>query len=224
VLARAIEAAGLPTCSLVLLKEHAQRTRPPRGLFVPFPYGYALGKPGDAEFQHRVLRAALELFSASSPTLGEFSETAGAPAQLLQASAVGAINTTRDPAGDLTLMRGYYERWLEEHDGRTAVGNCGISQRRFRGLVRFLQTYAAGIPADHPARPSEIPVALFLRYAADDLKAFLLEARMQQRPQDRDNALHEWFWSHTAIGPLLVRVAQRLKENGEDKAAFGIAR
>jgi hypothetical protein len=69
-----------------------------------------------------------------------------------------------------------------------------------------------------------MPVALFVRYAADDLKAFMLEARMQQRPQDRDNALHEWFWSQTAIGHLLVRAAQKLKNEGEEKAAFGIAR
>jgi hypothetical protein len=209
---------------LVLLKEHAQRTKPPRALFVPFPYGYALGKPDDAEFQHQVLRAALELFGASAPILAEFQEGAGAPAQLVQASAVAPTHTSGDPADDLTAMRGYHERWVEEHDGRTAVGNCGIPQRRFRGLVRFLEAYAAGATTDYPEKPAATPVALFIRHAADDLKAFMLEARMQQRPQDRDNALYEWFWSQTAIGPLLVRVAQRLKEAGEEKAAFGIAR
>jgi len=52
----------------------------------------------------------------------------------------------------------------------------------------------------------------------------MLEARMQQRPQDYGNALHDWLWSETAIGQLLGRVAQRLKQDGEDKAAFGIAR
>jgi hypothetical protein len=99
--------------------------------------------------------------------------------------------TMRSPQRTRGLIK--IPRWLEEHDGRPAVGNSGIPQRRFRGLVRFLQTYAAGLPADHPAKPSETPVALFLRYAADDLKAFMLEACLQQRPQDRDNALHEWF-------------------------------
>src|SRR5262252_3408604 len=72
-----METAGLPTCSLVLLKDHAQRTKPPRALFVPFPYGYALGKPDDAESQHKVLRAALQLFGASAPVLAEFSEVVG---------------------------------------------------------------------------------------------------------------------------------------------------
>src|SRR5215471_16541008 len=200
-----METAGLPTCSLVLLKEHAQRTKPPRALFVPFPYGYALGKPGDAEFQHKVLRAALQLLGAPAPVLAEFSEVVEGPVQLVQASAVAPFSTERDPADDLTAMRGYYERWVADHEGRTAVGNSGIPQRRFRGLVRFLEAYAAGT-------------------VADDLKAFMLEARMQQRPQDYGNALHRWLWSETAIGRLLGCVAQRLKQDGEDKAAFGIAR
>lgn len=223
-LARALEGAGLPTCSLVLLKEHARRTKPPRALFVPFPYGYALGKPDDPEFQHRVLRAALELFGASAPVLAEFPETSDAPAQLLQASDVVPVTARHDPADDLTAMRGYYERHVAEHGGRTAVGNSGIPQRRFRGLVRFLEAYAAGAPTDYPEKPAGTPVPLFIRHAADDLKAFMLEARMQQRPDDRENALYEWFWSQTAIGPLLVRVAHRLRTEGEEKAAFGIAR
>jgi hypothetical protein len=219
-----MEFAGLPTCSLVLLKEHAQRTKPPRALFVPFPYGYALGKPDDAEFQHKVLRAALQLLGAPAPVLAEFSEVVEGPVQLVQASAIAPFSTERDPADDLTAMRGYYERWVADHEGRTAVGNSGIPQRRFRGLVRFLEAYAAGTPVDYPERPPDTPVPLFIRYVADDLKAFMLEARMQQRPQDYGNALHQWLWSETAIGRLLGRVAQRLKQDGEDKAAFGIAR
>ena len=219
-----METAGLPTCSLVLLKEHAQRTKPPRALFVPFPYGYALGKPDDEEFQHKVLGAALQLFGAPAPVLAEFSDAVEGPVQLVQASAVAPFSTERDPADDLTAMRGYYERWVADHEGRTAVGNSGIPQRRFRGIVRFLEAYVSGTLADHPERPPDIPVALFIRYVADDLKAFMLEARMEQRPQDYGNALHHWLWSETAIGRLLGRVAQRLKEDGEDKAAFGIAR
>jgi len=219
-----METAGLPTCSLVLLKEHAQRTNPPRALFVPFPYGYALGKQDDAEFQHKVLKAALQLLGAPAPVLAEFSGVVEGPVQLVQASAVAPFSRERDPADDLTAMRGYYERWVADHEGRTAVGNSGIPQRRFRGLVRFLEAYAAGTLADYPKRPPDIPVPLFIRHVADDLKAFMLEARMQQHPQDYGNALHHWLSSETAIGQLLGRVAQRLKQDGEDKAAFRIAR
>ena len=108
-LARSFETAALPTTSIVLLKEHAQRTKPPRALFVPFPYGYALGRPDDPEFQHKVLSAVLELFGAASgPVLAEFPEKGNAPARLIQASTVQNVNTEGDAAKELTAMRRYY--------------------------------------------------------------------------------------------------------------------
>jgi len=134
------------------------------------------------------------------------------------------INTEGDPADELTAMRGYYEQWLEEHNDRTAVGNSGISPRRFRGLVRYLQAYVAGTPCDYKEKPVEISQVQFIRQAADDLKAYMLEARMQQRPNEQDNALQEWFWRETAVGLLLTRLAERLKDDGEERTAFGIAR
>ena len=222
-----MEGAGLPTVSLALVKEHAQRTKPPRALFVPFPYGYALGKPEDAGFQHRVIAAALELFSTkSAPVLAEFPEAGDAPARLIQASAVDSksLNRERDPADELTAMRGYYERWVEEHGGRTVVGVTGIPQRRFRGLVRSLEGYLAGDVADFGERPPEVPLPHFIRLAADDLKAFMLEARMAQNPNDRDNALQQWFWAETGTGSLLARLAAKLAEQGEERTASGIAR
>lgn len=195
---------------------------------MPFPYGYALGKPDDPEFQHKVLNAALELFSAAAgPVLAEFPEKGNAPPRLIQASAIQAVNKEGDAAMELTAMRRYYEQWVEQHGGRTAVGNSGVPQRRFRGLVRYLQAYVAGAPHDYerPAGVSaEVSQVQFMRQAADDLKAFMLEARMQQRPNDQDNALHEWFWGETAVGSLLARLAHKLKDEGEERTAFGIAR
>jgi hypothetical protein len=224
VLARAFEAAGLPTTSLVLLKEHAQRAKPPRALFVPFPYGYALARPDDPEFQHKVLSAALELFMASAgPVLAEFPENGTAPVRLIQASMVENVNTEGDPAREVTLMRRYYEQWVEEHQ-RTAVGNSGIPPRRFRGMVRYLQAFVSGGPCDYEERPAEVNQLQFLRQAADDLKAFMLEARMQQRPNEQNNALQEWFWAQTAVGLLLKRLAEKLRNEGEERTAFGIAR
>jgi hypothetical protein len=224
VLARALEAEGLATTSIVFLKEHAVRTKPPRALFVPFPYGYALGKPEDPGFQHKVLQAVLELLSATEgPVLAEFNEKNDAPVRLIQSSSVQPIDITHDAADEVTSMRSYYEQWVRDR-GRTAVGNSGIPERRFRGLVRYLEAYAAGAPLAYAEKPAEVPEVQFIRQAADDLKAFMFEARMQQRPADKDNALHSWFWGQTAVGGLLSRVARRLKEIGEEKPGFGIAR
>jgi hypothetical protein len=206
-----------------MVKEHALRTKPPRALFVPFPYGYALGKPRDPEFQHRVLQAALGLLNASSPILAEFPEKPDAPVQLIQASSVRNANATNDPAREVTAMRRYYEQWVEQQH-RTAVGNSRVPARRFRGLIRYVQAYVAGETHEYPEKPRDISVVQFIRQASDDLKAFMLEARMQQRPNDPPDALQTWFWSETAVGLLLTRVAEKLKNRGEERAAFGIAR
>jgi hypothetical protein len=213
VLARAIEAEGLSTVALALIRDHAQRTKPPRALFVPFPLGFALGRPNDPPFQHRVLAAAFGLLEADrGPVLADFDEESDAPVEVLAASEVtpAAASIPADPADEITALRGYYERWLEEHDGRTMVGLSGIPQRRWRGLVRFLQAFADGGDPAYPERPPDVPLALFLRYASDDLKSFYFEARMARRPDQRDNELHRWFWAETAMGRLLVRVSERM--------------
>ena len=87
-LARALEAQGIATTSISLVREHTEKVKPPRALFVPFPFGHALGRPNDSELQHRVLRAALDLLSApAGPVLVDFPDDAepgdqpGAPAQ-----------------------------------------------------------------------------------------------------------------------------------------------
>jgi hypothetical protein len=56
-----LERRGITTVALQLLREVAQRMRPPRALFVPFRHGYPLDRPGDPARQHMVLEAALGL-------------------------------------------------------------------------------------------------------------------------------------------------------------------
>lgn len=70
---RAIEYAGITTVSISLLREITEKIRPPRALFVPFPLGYPLGKPHDADLQTRVIRAAFALLGRNDvPVLEEF--------------------------------------------------------------------------------------------------------------------------------------------------------
>ena len=231
-LARAIEEQGVPTTSIVLIKEHAERVKPPRALFVPFPFGFALGRPDDALFQHKVVRAALDLFNEpSGPVLAEFPEDGEGPAQLLQASAARkpapAVELPTDPADELTAIRGYYERWTEDHDGRTGVGLSGVPQRQWRGLFKYLTAYANGENPSYEDMPADVPEPRFIRLAADDIKAFYMEARMCQRPGERNNDLQRWFWTETAAGAMLARIADRMNASDDEdlkRAAFGIAR
>lgn len=61
------ERQGITTVCLQLLRVIAESVRPPRGLLVPFPHGYPLGRPHDATLQHRVLRAMLALTNEPGP-------------------------------------------------------------------------------------------------------------------------------------------------------------
>lgn len=64
-IAAEIERAGIPTVCLMLLREVAEKVRPPRSLVVPFAHGYTLGAPHDAEGQKTIMRQALRLLERS---------------------------------------------------------------------------------------------------------------------------------------------------------------
>ena len=229
VLARVFEEAGITTLTIAMVREHAEKVKAPRVLFVPFPFGYALGKPNDPQLQHRVIGAAIDLLQREpGPVLEDFPEEE-APEALVQASGVQqmAAEATQDPADEVTTLRAFYERWLDDHNGRTAVGLCGIPQRRWRGVVRFLESYGRGEDADMKERAAGVPVPQFIRYCVDDLKAFYYEARMTQRPNVSESELHRWFWGETAMAQLIRAVARRMTSSDDTWLkyfAYGLAR
>ena len=229
VIARVFEEAGLPTVVIALIKEHAEKVKPSRALFVPFPYGYPLGKADDAPFQHRVLGAALDLLDArKGPVLEEFPDEAG-PREYPQASGIKGSQQAlmEDAANEVTALRLFYERWVDAHGGRTSVGVCGIPQRRFRGMIRFLQSYARGEESDIDERPAGLPVPQYIRHCVDDLKAFYYEARMAQKPTTTEPEVHTWFWGETAGGKLTSKLAQVMAEADDpaiQRVANGLAR
>ena len=231
-LARSLEAHGIATTSISLVREHTEKVKPPRALFVPFPFGHALGRPNDPELQHRVLNGALDLLTArSGPVLSDFPDEAESgvePPAPAQASAIPmAASTPDDPVMETTQMRQYHEQWLAKSGGRTAFGLSGIPATRFDGVIRFFQAFAAGEDADVPERPGELPLANFIRYCADDLKALYYEGRMAMKPASGGDEIARWFWGETASGQLLRRVKEALDASDDPRwkaAAFGVAR
>ena len=229
-LARVVEEAGLTTVAIAIIREQAEKVKPPRALFVPFAMGFPLGRPNDPELQHRVIASAFDLLGYErGPVLVDFPEEEAPPEILPQASRVptAPISMHRSTADEVTALRIFYEQWVEEQGGRTAVGLSGIPQRRFRGVVRFLEAYAKGEEADMKERPPDVAVDQFVRYCVDDLKAFHYEARMIQSPDSKEGDLHQWFWGQTAAGPLIVKVAQRMEARGDPtykSMAFGVSR
>ena len=224
-LSRVIEEHGIATTTIAMVREHAERVKPPRALFVPFFFGFALGKPNDPDYQHGVLRAALDLLAADEgPALADFPEDAD-PTLMPQASQVtaSAEQAARSAADEITALRAFYERWVDNHLGRTAVGLCGVPQRRFRGVIRFLEACAQGDEeADLAERPDGVSRPQFIRYCVDDLKAFYYEARMEQNREADEDSLHRWFWGETATGKLVTDLAAVLNES-DDPAVKGVA-
>jgi len=74
-LAHVFEAEGIATVALGSIRKQIEGSAPPRGLWCDFPLGRPLGKPGDPEFQHRVLDVAFALLDATEPVLTEFDES-----------------------------------------------------------------------------------------------------------------------------------------------------
>jgi hypothetical protein len=229
VIARILEAAGLSTTSISLVREHTEKIKPPRALWVPYPLGAPFGRPDDPALQHRVLRAALDLLTEpSGPVLRDFPDEDGIAEPLVpvQASRVPMAEIAADPAMETTQMRRYHEQW-SARTGKTGVGVSGIPPTRFRGVVRFLEAFADGAEADMKERPAEMPLPLFIRRCVDDLKAMYVEARMQMQPAASGEQIARWFWGETAVGQLIRRVKERMEASEDQRmkgAAFGIAR
>jgi D-proline reductase (dithiol) PrdB len=58
--AKSLEAHGVPTVMLTVLREMAQAFKPARPVFLDFPLGATAGRPGDPDGQREIIQAALE--------------------------------------------------------------------------------------------------------------------------------------------------------------------
>ncbi len=66
--ARAVEAAGIATVAISIVREVTEKTPPPRALYLRFPFGHALGEAGNRNQQLHILYLAFQLlFSATEP-------------------------------------------------------------------------------------------------------------------------------------------------------------
>lgn len=65
--AGALEERGIATVCIALVRSIAEHVRAPRALAVPFPFGAAMGPPGDVATQAAVLLAAMRLLEEEGP-------------------------------------------------------------------------------------------------------------------------------------------------------------
>jgi len=62
-IARTIEATGIPTVSVMLLREIADKVKAPRTYVLRWPFGHPLGEPGNRAQQLTVICDALALLT-----------------------------------------------------------------------------------------------------------------------------------------------------------------
>jgi len=63
-IARQVEAAGIPALCMGSAYDIMRAVNPPRGAFLDFPLGHTAGKPDQPELQRQILIEALEAFNS----------------------------------------------------------------------------------------------------------------------------------------------------------------
>ncbi|MEJ2469742.1 MAG: hypothetical protein P8Y96_01310 [Desulfuromonadales bacterium] len=65
---RAIEKAGIPTVGITIVRDYTEKVRPPRSIFLKWPFGHPLGEPGHVRQQRAVILEAFRaLYTISEP-------------------------------------------------------------------------------------------------------------------------------------------------------------
>lgn len=228
-LAHFIEDEGIATTAISLVREHTERIRPPRALWVPFELGRPLGAPDAPDFQREVLRAALALLERpAGPVIEDYPHEA----PLASATADGWACPVALPAPELGEgdAERVVQRLLDEvarlrpwHDeasrarGRTTIGVSGLGADGMAAAAAVLARYAAGERPTAP-RGAAHDFPPLLRFLADDLKAYYFEAAGAQpgRAAGADE-LGRWLFGETQLGDVLFRL--RAEVRASDDAA-----
>ena len=207
VLAHVFEEAGLATVSLVSVIQVAEKMRPPRALYGEFPLGRPLGKPGDAEFQHDVLRRAFALLDKPQ---GPVLETHPEVIELDDAVPLECALPPRfDPSlpeavDEARALRSAYDRTVTSA-GRTMVGRVtdagGVPDvvAAFVKIADGVGWMEAGLPGD--------PVS-----CAHDVRAYYEEAAVAlvDGPPDPGGA-EAWYYEVTAAGKVVLEARRAMQ-------------
>ena len=210
-LAHYLEDEGIPTVVVALVREHAEKVRPPRALWVPYALGRPFGVPNDATVQTRVLRQALELLEAAEgPVLVDAQEPSDQIAEEL--AWVCPVSFAKTPVAidsfvarvsqEMTELRPWYDLGLERR-GRTTVG---LAPTPVRESADWLADYVDN--PQHRKAPDEASEADSLRWSAGDIKSYYLEAVTAQPGAKPAAQLERWFWRETAGGEMLRQLRE----------------
>lgn len=189
--------------------------QPPRALWVPFPLGRPLGKPGDAAFQLDVIRAALGLLDRSEgPVLEDYPHDAP-PVEADSAPACPVSFVKNDVDDDswrsrliqeFSQLEPWYELSCRRRGGRTLVG---IADQPLGRNIRILAEHL-----DEGVLPTDI---IWLKRAVEDIKAYYTEAMTAQPGNYDSRTLQAQFWQETSFGAAVLALYHQFQSSDDDR-------
>ncbi len=207
-LAHVFEAAGLATVVLSSIRPVAEKVAPPRALHCEFPLGRPLGKPQDAEYQHRVLADAFALLERpAGPVLEDFAETIESAGEEPLACALPPRFDADLPAAvdEAKGLRPAYDRAVKA-TGRTSVGRS-IQADAVPDAVGAFVRIAEGTPWAEAGLPS-LPMAV-----AADIRAYYEELAVELADAPPGAwAAERWFYDQTEAGQAILKARRAMKE------------
>jgi hypothetical protein len=223
-----LEAQGIATVSISLIREHSVALKAPRALWVPFILGRPLGAPNEPAFQHRVLKEALDLLQETQwPVLKDFNEEA--PADELGFYSENLVCPVSFPTktveGDLqgrllneiAQLQAWYSLAKNVKGGTTT----GITKCTPEELGEFIGSWLTDSPRQS-LKDLDYPMGALLKLATDELKAFYYEAKSVQPGKHTAISIQDWFWFETTAGEIFLKLKEQVS-NMEDPSFKGLA-
>ncbi len=208
-----LEAAGLATTGISLIREQTERMRIPRALWVPFELGRPFGAPDQPDFQRRVLRASLALLERTDGpvVLADFADEA--PTGPDEGPWVCPISFHPSPSTEPDLVAavkaeiGSLAPWAELGPSRPPTSGLQLPE-----IVDLLHRLADPDGTTAGGDQGRLLIES-VRLAADDLRAWYLDAAVRQPGRAPSAELARWFWRDTAAARLLGALAGRLVDH-----------
>ena len=186
------------TTGISLVRENAESMRPPRSLWVSFSLGRPLGVPNDAQFQHRVIAAALNLLERDrGPILEDYPVNApkvsretvpACPVSFPKAN--NGSNWQSRLAGELSSLKPWYELGRRRRGGRTLACVSDLSiEENLHKLGEYLDLNRLPIDELH-----------WFKQAIEDAKVFYLEAMTAQPGNHDQMQVDQTLWRETQLG------------------------
>lgn len=127
-IAREIEAAGIPTLSMTSAWSITAAVRPPRAAFVDFPLGHTTGKANDPEGQRAIVTAALAAFETvtEAGTIVDLGCAWGDDAWRANPLLAGSGGGSGGGSGDARGERHDTPQYQSDDDRRRAEARVGV--------------------------------------------------------------------------------------------------